>query len=79
MMRTSTCAFHLTDRVRWKPSTCGLKLTVREVEALSLLLEEELRMKRDESFDKVPALPALLLLWGFGGISSNHETSVMLL
>jgi hypothetical protein len=65
MVKTSTYSSHVTDRVGLKTSTCGLKLTVWEVEAILLLLKEDLCMKRDESFDTelvLSALPALLFL-----------------
>jgi hypothetical protein len=80
MMKTSTCALHVTDREGCRQtSSCELHVTDRGgiCRGVSSGSEgrTELRRKRDESLDTVLVL---LVRRGFGGICRNQATEFML-
>jgi hypothetical protein len=86
MMKTSTCALHVTDwEVGRQTSTCGFQLTFLASFWRGLPFgpegRTELRGKMDESIDPTPLLGLLVLLFGLrgsGGIFRNHATGSML-
>ena len=83
MTKTSICVLHETDREGCRQtSTCVLHVTDREGDCLGGSSGPEggteLRLKRDESLDKVLALSVLVTRRGLGGIWRNHATESML-